>query len=64
MKTMFMSQDVWEVVENGFPKPADAATLNALSNAQKNLLKENKIKSTKVLNLIFLIVEPSIFPRI
>jgi len=64
MKTMFMYQDVWEVIENGFPEPTNATTLNALSNAQRNLLKENKIKSTKVLNLIFLGVEPSIFPRI
>ena len=28
------------------------------------MLKENKIKSTKVLNMIFIGVEPSIFPRI
>jgi len=33
MKTMFMYLDVWEVVENSFPEPADEATLNALSNA-------------------------------
>ena len=51
-------------MENGFLEPANEATLNALLNANKNLLKENKIKSAKVLNLMFLGVEPSIFPRI
>ena len=64
IKTTFMSRDVWEVVENGFPKPTNEATLNALSNAQRNLLKENKIKSAKAVNLMFLGVELSIFPRI
>lgn len=64
MKTLFMSQDVWEVVANGFSEPADEAAQNALTNAQKALLKENKIKNAKALNLIFLGVEPSIFPRI
>jgi len=33
MKTTFMSQDVWKVVESGFPEPANEAALNALSNA-------------------------------
>jgi len=33
MKTMFMSLNVWEVVENGFLKPINEAALNALSNA-------------------------------
>jgi len=32
MKTMFMSQDVWEVIENGFLEPANEAEQNALIN--------------------------------
>lgn len=64
MNTLFMSQDLWEVVDNEFLQPIDEETQNALTNAQRNLLKENKIKNAKALNLEFLGVEPSIFPRI
>jgi hypothetical protein len=64
MKALFCSQDIWDLVENGYPKPADATTYNALSQAEKDLLKDNKKKDSKALFYIFQGVHERIFPRI
>ena len=44
MNALFASQDIWELVDNGFQELADATTLNALTQAQRYLLRENKKK--------------------
>ncbi|XP_057826189.1 uncharacterized protein LOC131037941 [Cryptomeria japonica] len=64
MKALFCAQDLWEFVENGYQEPVDATTYNALTQAEKDLLKENKKKDSKALFLIFQGVNESIFPRI
>lgn len=64
MKALFSAQDLWELVENGYPEPIDTAAYNALSQADKDLLKENRKKDSKVLFFIFQGVHESIFPRI
>jgi len=46
MKTFFCSQDLWEMVEEGFTISADTSTLSA---TQKKELKENKHKDSKAL---------------
>ena len=51
-KTLFCSQELWDLVENGFIEPLDQATYNDLSQAQKDFLKENKKKDAKTLFLI------------
>lgn len=43
MKTFFCSQDLWDVIEDGFTIPVDISTL---TSAQKEL-KENKQKRFK-----------------
>ena len=62
MKTLFCSQELWDLVENGFVEPLDQAAYNFLSQAQKDLLKENKKKDAKALFLIQQAMEESIFP--
>jgi hypothetical protein len=64
MKTMFCSQDVWDLVENGFPEPADQQAYQTLSQAEKDLLKENKKKDSKTLFFIQQAMEESIFPKV
>jgi transposase InsO family protein len=64
MKTLFCSQDVWDLVENGFPEPADQQAYQALSQAEKDLLKENKKKDSKALFFIQQAMEESIFPKV
>ncbi|KAF8393836.1 hypothetical protein HHK36_020034 [Tetracentron sinense] len=61
MKTLFLSYDLWEFVEDGFEEPEDAETL---SNARKQQLKETKKKDAKALHLIQQGVADLIFPRI
>jgi hypothetical protein len=64
MKTLFCFQDVWDLVENRFPEPADKQAYHALSQAEKDLLKENKKKDSKALFFIQQAMEESIFPKI
>ena len=62
MKTLFCSQELWDLVENGFIEPRDQATYNVLSQAKKDLLKENMKKNAKALFFIQQEKEESIFP--
>jgi hypothetical protein len=64
MKTLFCFQYVWDLVENGFPEPADKQAYHALSQAEKDLLKEKKKKDSKALFFIQQAMEESIFPKV
>ena len=35
MRVLFASQDIWELVENGYPEPADVAALVALTTRKR-----------------------------
>ncbi|KAK2966882.1 hypothetical protein RJ640_028892 [Escallonia rubra] len=61
MRTLFVSQDVWELVENGYEDPDDISTLTL---AQQEKLRENRKKDAKALYFIQVAVSTSIFPRI
>ncbi|KAF8394079.1 hypothetical protein HHK36_020284 [Tetracentron sinense] len=61
MKTLFLSYDIWEIVEEGYEEPENVETL---SNARKQQLKETKRKDAKALHLIQQGVADPIFPRI
>ena len=61
MKTFFGSQDLWDIVEEGFIAPTDTLTLTA---AQKKELKENKQKDSRALYILQQAVGDVIFPRI
>ena len=60
IKTLICSQELWDLVEKGFTEPPNQATYNALSQAQNDLLKENKKKDAKVLFFIHWAMEESI----
>ena len=64
MKTLFCSQELWDLVENGFTKQQDQETYNTLSQAKKNHLKENTKNDVKALFLIQQAMEESIFPPV
>lgn len=61
---MFSSQDIWDLVENGFQEPTYVATYNVLSQAERDLLRDNKKKDSKALCYIFQAFHESIFPRL
>ena len=52
MKTLFCLQELWDLVENGFIEQPDQKAYNALLQAQKDILKENRKKDAKELFLI------------
>ena len=61
METYFSSQDLWDIVEEGFIVPVDTS---ALSAAQERELKKNKQKNSKALFTLQQAVTDAIFPRI
>ncbi|CAO2827768.1 unnamed protein product [Amaranthus hypochondriacus] len=58
MKTMFKSQELWDLVENGYDEPA---TEPVILDQQ---LKENRKKDAKALFFIQSALDDDIFPRI
>ena len=61
---MFASQDLWELVEDGFEELVDENEFNALTQAEKDLLKSNKKKDSKALFYIYQVVHENVFPNI
>ena len=53
INALFSSQDIWDLVENGFQETTYATTYNALSQAERDLLRENRKKDAKSLFYIF-----------
>ena len=42
MKALFKGQDVWEIVQHGYAEPADIAAYNNLTQAEKDVLREQR----------------------
>lgn len=63
MKTLFISQDIWDLVCHGYVEPA-VEEIARLTGAQKTELKENRKKDAKALLIIQQAVTDAIFPRI
>ncbi|GMP66280.1 hypothetical protein CsSME_00026696 [Camellia sinensis var. sinensis] len=61
MRTIFVYTELWDLVENGFEEPEDE---EALTNPQKNQLKEQRKKDLKALSFIQQGVSEAIFSRI
>ena len=61
MRTIFLSYDLWELVENGFD---DFPKVERLSTAQRNELREKQKKDAKALVLIQEALDDVIFPKI
>ena len=53
MRAMFVSQDLWELVEDGFTEPADEQAFNALIQEEKDVLKNNRKKDAKALFYLY-----------
>ena len=58
MKTLFVSIDLWEMVESGYEIPESTSSL---TNVQKKELKENKSKDAGALRMIQMGVSETIF---
>jgi hypothetical protein len=61
IKTLLISNDLWEYIEEGFDDPED---VESLTEGQKQQLKAHKKKDAKALSMIQQGVTDTIFPRI
>ena len=64
MRALFASQDLWELVEDGFEESTEENSFNALTQEEKDLLKSNRKKNSKALFYLYQVVHESMFPRI
>ena len=64
MKALFGDQDVWEIVQYGYAEPADMTTYNNLTQAEKDVLREQRKKDGKAMFYIHQAMHESILPRV
>lgn len=64
MQTLFISQDLWDVIENGYPVPESQEELATWTAAKQKEYKQNKQHDAKALLFIQQGVSREIFPRI
>ena len=64
MKTIMVSNDLWEFIINGFNDVTDATQYAALTNNQKTQLKESRRKDAKALSMIEAAMTEIVFPKI
>ena len=64
MRALFVSKELWELVEDGFEEPANEEEFEDLTQAERELLKSNKKKDSKALFLLYQAVHESVFSRI
>ena len=63
-ETLFISQDLWDLVKEGYEEPESTTVLATWIDARKKELKDNKKKDAKALFFIQQGVSKAIFPRI
>ena len=63
MKALFRGQDVWDIVHHGYAEPAYMTTYNNLTQAKKDVLREQRKKDGKALFFIHQAMHESILPR-
>ena len=64
MKALFKGQDVWEIVQHGYVEPTDMTTYNNLTQAQKDVLREQRKKDGKDLFYIRQAMHESTLSRV
>ena len=64
MKALFRIQDVWDIVQNGYVELADHTTYNNITQAEKDVLREQRKKDGKSLLCIHQAMNERILPRV
>ena len=64
MKVLFIGQDVWEIVQNGYAKPTDQMAYNNLTQDQKDTMREQRKKDGKYFLYIHQAMHEIIVPRV
>lgn len=53
MKALFSSPNICDLMENGFQELGDVVAYNALSQAKRDMLRDNRKKDSKAMFYIF-----------
>ena len=64
MKALFRGQYVWEIVQSGYTEPIDQAMYNNLTQAEKDVQREQMKKDKKDLFYIHQAMHERILPRV
>ena len=64
MKALFIGQYVWEIVHHGYAELADMIAYNNLTQAEKDVLREQRKKDGKALFYINQAMHESILQRV
>ena len=64
MEALFIGQDAWEIVQNGYTELADQLVYNNITQAEKDALREQRNKDGKALFYIHQAMHESILPRV
>ena len=63
MRSLLISQDLWDLVENGYEVPSSPQDEARLSEAQKNTLKDSRKRDHKALFLIYQGIDEATFEK-
>ena len=64
MKDLFKGQDLWEIVQHGYAEPVDMTAYNNLTQAEKDVLREQRKKDGKSMFFIHQAMHETILPRV
>ena len=64
MRALFKGQYVWEIVHHGYVESTNVIAYNNLSQAEKDVLREQRKKDGKAMFFIHQAMHESILPRI
>ena len=64
MKDLLIGQNVWETVQNGYVEPAYQTTYNNLTEAEKDVMREQRKKDGKTMFYIHQAMHESIHLRV
>ena len=64
MKSIFITQDIWEIIQDGYEKPKDANEEASWDETKKTQYKQNKRRDHYALSIIYRGVDETILPTI
>lgn len=64
MRVLLQSQDLWDIVQDGYTEPASQEAEDVLTNNQKNSLKEARKRDKKALFNIYQGIDETTFERV
>ena len=64
MMALFIGQDIWKIVQRGYTEPTNQTSYKNLTQAKKDVSREQRNKDGKALFYIHQAMHESILPRV